>query len=207
MNQKTLDLTAWSLVVLSISLAVISWGNGFSWNIESLNAYQWFPLFGLVAWMTMWGHYIIGASRIKNKGLQKPKYYSTITGYIVLASLLLHPGILAYEQKENGQGLPPDSFIDYAGQSLKLAVFIGTLSLFIFLSYEIFSRMKKTDYIKKVWPVISVSQSLAMILIFVHGLRLGSNLGSGWFRIVWIIYGLALIPCFYIIHKQDFEKQ
>ena len=207
MDQKTLNKAAWTVFVVSVSLAIYSWGSRVDWGIGSLSPYQWFPLFGLLAWMTMWGHYVIGYFRVKNPSLKKVPNYNKLTGYVVLASILAHPGILAIEQANNGQGAPPQSFIDYVGENLALAVTLGTLSLLIFLSFEVFNRMRKNKTIKKYWTLVSLSQSLAMILIFVHALRLGSDLGDGWFRVVWILYGLALLPCFYVVHKADFTKK
>jgi hypothetical protein len=151
----------------------------------------------------MWTHYVNGAMLLKYPSLTKPKYYRSFTGYLVLGSLLLHPGLLAYAQFINDQGLPPKSFYDYVGSGLTLAVIFGSIALVIFLSFEIFNRLQDNKYVKKWWIYISLSQSLAMTLIFVHGLRLSSNFSSEWFLFIWWICGLILIPCFYIIHFHD----
>jgi hypothetical protein len=124
----------------------------------------------------------------------------------VLGCLLLHPGLLAYAQFKNGAGLPPGSFYDYVGSGLVMAVVFGSIALLIFLSFEVFNRLKNYKSVKKWWPLISISQSLAMLLIFIHGIRLGSNFSSGWFIYVWWICGLALLPCFYVIHRNDIEE-
>ena len=207
MNQRAFNKLTWVTVFLSLAIVVFSWSRGINWGTGSISAYQLFPLFGLTAWITMAGHYYLGTLRIINPNLKKPKGYKVITGYIVLGSLLLHPGILAYEQFDNGQGLPPTSFYNFVGDGLKLAVMLGSISLVIFLSFEVFERLKDRPRIKKQWTAVSISQSLAMTLIWVHGLRLGTNLGQGWFQFLWVIAGLALIPCFYIIHKADFSRK
>ena len=142
----------------------------------------------------------------KNPGLKKPAGYSKITGWIVLASILLHPGILAYEQFRNGAGIPPKSFYDFR-PSLTIAVILGSISLLIFLSFEVFDRLQSNKSIKKYWWAVSISQSLAMIMIFIHALRLGTDVMSGWFMAVWIVYGIAILPAFYIIHKNDFKHK
>lgn len=206
MRQKDFNIISWGILALSIYLSFLVWGSNLSWEFSSVSIYGFFPLLGILAWMTMWTHYITGAFRIKNPMLVKPKYYSQLTGYLVLACLLLHPGLLAYAQNKNGAGLPPTSFFAYTGDGLKLAVMFGSISLLIFLSFEIFNRLKDRPKIKKYWWLISLSQSLAMILIFVHGLRLGNNLQTNWFTIVWAAYGLLLIPCLYIIHSEDFRN-
>jgi hypothetical protein len=207
MTQKRFNVFAWSIFFLSVIIPVIVWGNNVSWQIRTITPYQWFPLFGLLAWMIMWTHYVNGAIKIKNTSLETPRYYGKSTAYIVLASLLLHPGILAYAQWKNDVGLPPISFYDYVGENLLLAVMLGSVSLTIFLSFEIFDRMKNNPGIKKWWLAISISQSIAMTLIFVHGLRLGSTISSGWFLYIWMLYGIILVPCFYIIHTVDFQNR
>ncbi len=207
MNQKTFSIFSWSLFALSLAIVIASWGIGVSWQLESLSPYQWFPLFGLLAWIIMAGHYYTGVFRVLDHSLKKPKFYKNLTEYVVLGSLLLHPGILAIAQFNNGEGLPPQSFIDYVGEGLKLAVLLGSISLLLFLSFEVFNRMRKNRFVKKYWLAVSLSQSFAMTFIWVHGLRLGTNLGDGWFRILWIVLGFALLPCFYFIHKADFTKE
>lgn len=206
MTQQSFNKLTWGILLLSIILPMFVWGEFIGWSVGDITIYQWFPLFGLIAWMVMWTHYISGTIRVKNPELKKPKYYEPLTAYLVLVSLLLHPGLLAFALWSNDVGLPPNSFYDYVGDSLKLAVIFGSISLMIFLSFEIFNRTKTNKHIIKWWLAISISQSIAMTLIFVHGLRLGSIL-SGWFEIVWVVYGLLLIPCFYIIHRQDIENR
>jgi hypothetical protein len=207
MNQTQITKLAWGLFIVSSLLAITSWGQTVGWKLDSITPYQLFPLFGLFAWLVMWTHFVIGAFRVRNPSIRKMKLYSRVTGYTVLASLLLHPGILAFQQFRNNQGLPPESYINYVGESMTIAVFFGIIGLTIFLSFEFFDRMKNNKIVKKLGPAISISQSIAMMLIFVHGLRLGTTLGDGWFRVIWIIYGLLLFPCFYIIHKADFSKE
>lgn len=206
MRQKDFSILTWGILALSVFLSFLVWSANLDWDFGSVSIYGFFPLLGILAWMTMWTHYVTGAVRIRNPKLVKSNYYSQLTGYLVLACLLLHPGLLAYAQNKNGEGLPPASFFAYTGDGLKLAVMFGSISLLIFLSFEVFDRLKDRKAIKKYWWLISLSQSLAMILIFVHGLRLGSNLQTNWFTIVWVAYGLLLIPCFYVIHVEDFKS-
>ena len=206
MTQKSYNKFTWTILAFAILVPLFVWGQGIDWQLGSITIYRWFPLFGLLAWMIMWTHYINGAVRVKNPKLVKPKFYEPLTAYVVLGSLLLHPGLLIYAQWKNGAGLPPNSYIDYVGEALALAVMFGTIALIIFLSFEVFNRMKNNKSIKKWWPAVSISQSVAMILIFVHGLRLGTDLSSGWFVYVWLLCGISLIPCFYIFHKIDFTK-
>lgn len=205
MNQKTFTYYSWGIVALSLLLPFIAWGQNLNWQFSGLNGYQLFPLFGLLAWMVMATHYFTGYVRVKS-GLVKPPYFSSVTGYFVLACLLLHPAILAYNEFVNTDTLPPESFVNYVGESLQLAVFFGSFSLLLFLSYEVFDRIRHKTSIKKNWWLVNISQTIAMTLIFIHALRLGGEI-SGWFLAVWIIYGLALLPCFYLFHTMDFEEK
>ncbi len=203
MTQQKFNTIAWLLFGFAAMVPLIVWGSAIDWDIGDITIYQWFPLFGLLAWMVMWTHFVTGALRLNYSQLDKPKYYSVVSGYIVLGSLLLHPGLLAYAQFRNGVGVPPKSFYDYVGSSLTLAVIFGSIALLIFLSFEVFNRLKDNKSVRKNWLYISLSQSLAMTLIFVHGIRLGTNFTSGWFIYIWWLCGIILIPCFYFIHKND----
>lgn len=207
MQQKTYNTLVWTSFILSIGLAILAWGNTIDWAIGSISAYRWFPLFGIIAWFVMCIHYYAYALRIRFDYLKRPPYFKKLSGYVVLLCLLLHPGILAYAQFVSGEGLPPASLYRYVGESMRIMILAGSLALMIFLSFEIFERLKERIFIKKIWYIISIAQSLAMILIFFHGLNLGSDLVDGWFRIVWIVYGMALIPCIYIIHMTDIRSK
>jgi hypothetical protein len=207
MSQKAFNWFSWSLFVGLSMMAAVVWANNLDWDVTAITAFSIFPLLGLVAWLVMAGHYYAGAVRIHNPELKKPNYYRQVTGYVVLGSILLHPALLSMRLFENGLGLPPNSYLSYVDESLKLAVVAGSFSLTLFLSFEIFERLKNRRLVKQYWWLVSVSQSLAMTLIWVHGLRLGSSLADGWFRILWIILGVALLPCIYIIHRADFQAK
>lgn len=207
MKQKNYTYVSWALYASALIITFTQLGGALDWNLSNISGYKLFPFFGLLAWLVMAGHYYTGALRLKNDGLTKPKNYSKITNTTVLISLLAHPVILAIEQAKAGAGIPPQSFISYVGEGLKLAVMLGSLSLMLFLSYEVFSRIKDKPSVKKNWIFVSISQSLAMTLIWVHALRLGSTVGEGWIKILWIFMGLALLPCFYIIHNKEFKNR
>ncbi len=205
-NQKLYNYLSWGAFSISLALVFAAWASNVNWKLGSLNLYQWFPLFGLIAWVSMAEHYYLGALRISIPGLKKPLYFKQVTGYTVLGALLLHPGLLGYAQWNFGEGLPPNSFISYVGDSLRLAVMLGSLSLTIFLSFEVLERLRKRASVRRIWHAVSIAQSVGMVLIWVHAYRLGSITTATWFQPLWVVYGLALIPCFYIIHKYELEN-
>ncbi|MDO8265846.1 MAG: hypothetical protein Q7T41_02805 [Candidatus Saccharibacteria bacterium] len=207
MKQKNYTYISWALYTSALIITFIQLGSAMEWDPSNVSGYRLFPFFGLLAWLVMAGHYYAGALRLKNSNLTKPKNYFKITNTTVLVSLLAHPVILAVEQAKSGAGIPPESFISYVGEGLKIAVMLGSLSLALFLSYEVFSRIKDKPTVKKNWIFVSLSQSLAMTLIWVHALRLGNSVGDGWVKLLWLFMGLALLPCFYIIHRYEFETK
>lgn len=190
LSAKQLRITGWALTVLVASLALLVWGEGINWRLGNLTAYQLFPLFGLLAFSLMWAHYIMAALRQQQK-VAKPelKQYFEITSLLVLVFLLLHPGLLAWQLWQVGLGLPPGSYFQFAGGSLKVAIIAGLLAWVVFIIYELRRRFETRSW----WQFVQIASDIAILLIFFHGLRLGGELQSGWFVGVWWFYGISLI--------------
>lgn len=188
---KNLPYIAWLLSFGVIATAFIVWGQGQQWRLSHLSTLQLFPIFGLIAFSLMWGHYIISASRRLLKVERGPlaRYYD-VTGYIVLIALVLHPGLLIWQLWRNGFGLPPDSYLQhYVAPGLRWAALIGTVCFFIFIAYEL--RYKFSD--RPWWHYMDCVVDIAVLGIFYHGLRLGTQIYSGWFHWVWVFYGISLV--------------
>lgn len=184
-------LLPWALSSLVASLAFIVWGSSYDWNLGHLSSYQLFPLFGLTAYSLMWSTYMSGwlkKTLVKTLSL---KDYFRIVGYFVLVLIVLHPGLLIYQLFRDGFGLPPGSYMHYVAPSLAWVTLLGTVCLFIFLAYELRRFFGKKPW----WKYVGYAGDAAMLGIFYHGLRLGSQLQFGWFRKVWIFYGISLIIC------------
>lgn len=185
---KRVQYFAWGLSLAVVIIAIVAWGTGYSWSVSS--TYQLFPLFGLLAFSLMWGHYIMLALRQHLKLSQEVLAdYFRLTGLVVLGALLLHPGLLAWQLWNDGLGLPPGSYYSYVSPSLKIAVISGIIGLFIFLAFELHRKYGERPWFR----FISYASDIGMILIFIHAIRLGSNLQEGWFRYVWYFYGLTLL--------------
>lgn len=190
---------AWGLSVLTISLAVLVWGQSFRWNFERLSLYGLFPLLGLVAFSLMWGHYIMSAVRqyLKLDKAVLAKYF-TLTSAVVLVAILLHPGLLIYQLWRDGFGLPPGSYLNnYVAPSLAWATILGWIALIIFLLYEFRRRFSDRPW----WKYALYANDLAIIAIFIHGLRLGRHLQAGWFRGMWFFYGMTLLIALIYINR------
>lgn len=183
-------LFAWSLSIIVSIIAVVVWGEGVGWKTSRLNAYSIFPLMGLLAFSLMWTHYIVGAARrLTSTPKEAVKQYFRVTGWIVLIAICLHPGLLVYQLWRDGLGLPPESYLTYyVAPTLAWAAGLGTVGLLAFLAFETKLWFEK----KKWWPVIEYANIAAMFAIFVHALKLGGDLQTGWFRSLWFFYGISL---------------
>jgi hypothetical protein len=192
-RQRQLNIFAWGLAITVAALGVYAWGTHYGWKLGTLGLLQIFPLLGLLAFSLMWAHYMTSFARVQ-VGLQRSvlKNYLEITSFVVLVCLLLHPGLLIFKLWQNGLGLPPTSYLNYVGKDLAPAVALGSLSLMIFLAYELRRKFAKSSW----WKYVAVANNLAMVAIFVHGLKLGSQLMNGWYRGVWLAYGVLLIALF-----------
>ncbi len=203
MKSKQLLTLAWGITTLSVILAIFAWGQGNSWEIIGISSYQLFPLFGLLAFSLMWGHYVMSALRIRF-GIDKTvlKTYFETTSLAVLGAILLHPGLLAWQLWRDGLGLPPSSELNFVASSLKGAVILGMLSLTMFLVYE-FRRLYQD---KMWWKYVQLASDVAILLIVIHSLRLGSNLQAGWFKSVWFLYTITLLGSIIYIYSNKLKN-
>jgi|AntRauTorckE6833_2_1112554.scaffolds.fasta_scaffold00077_20 hypothetical protein len=60
-------------------------------------------------------------------------------------------------------------------------------------------------WVQKNWRWVSLSQMIAMGLIFIHGLGVGQNINSGWLELYWIMLGLLLFSLL-IVGKDDWKR-
>jgi hypothetical protein len=198
------QMFAWALSLLASAIAIITWGQDHQWQLTSLSAYQVFPVLGLTAYSIMWTHYIVSIVR-RRLGLEigVTKRYSQITGYAVLALICLHPSILIYRLYRDGQGLPPSSYEHYVRPGLGWVTLLGTASLLIFLAYELRRFFGKRSW----WKYVTYAGDAAMVAIFYHGLRLGTDLQHGWFMKLWMLYGVTLVGCLGYNYWERFSRK
>lgn len=179
----------WLLAAVVSALAIVVWGQSFDWTWQALNAYMFFPVLGLLAFSLMWTHYMVGTLRGTFFEDAPVVNYVRYTGYVVLAAIVLHPGILIYQLWHDGFGLPPGSYMAIVGRGMEWLVLLGTASLFAFLAFE----LKRWFEDRSWWKYIDSASDVAMIAILYHGLRLGAQLQGGWYRTIWFVYGVTLV--------------
>ena len=107
----------------------------------------------------------------------------------MLVVILLHPGILIYQRFRDGFGLPPKSYYTYVAPGTGWLTILSSVCLLAFLAFE-FRRIFAG---RPWWNYLLAASDVAMLGIFYHGLRLGGQLQSGWFRGLWFFYGATLV--------------
>lgn len=194
-----LQRASWTVTGLALLPALLAWLQGVDGRFWAASGYDFFPLLGLVAFTLMWSHYIIGALRLHlGVGKTAIRRYWSVTSWIVLVAIVLHPGILIVNLWRDGFGLPPDSYAAYVASSLQWAVGLGTVSLLIFLSYELHRWFEGRGW----WRYLQRASDIGMFLIIIHGFRLGGELAAGWFRLLWFVYAATyVIALFYTYYR------
>lgn len=189
-RENMLRFAAWSLCLLVTLLAILAWGPGYEWRIIPLSSYVLFPVLGLIAFSIMWTHYVMGT--VSDLAGVKPevlKPYFRYTGYAVLIFLCLHPGLLIAQLFFDGAGLPPLSYERYVAPGLGWVTLLGTVSLLVFLAFELHRFFGKKSW----WHYVVDASDFAMLAIVYHGLQLGADLDRvGWYRAVWWFYAITL---------------
>jgi hypothetical protein len=78
---------------------------------------------------------------------------------------------------------------------------LGSASLLVFLAFEFHRFYGKRSW----WHYVADAGDAAMLAIFYHSLRLGTQLRhGGWFRAVWWFYGIVLIAILIRKYSQRF---
>jgi hypothetical protein len=201
-NQLSL-IGAWTLAVIVCALAIIVWGQYYGWRLLPISPYQLFPLLGLLAFSIMWSHYMATALRsLLDLDAHVLARYFQLTGYAVLVLICLHPGILIYQRFRDGYGLPPHSYESYVAPGLGWVTLIGTASLLVFLAFEFRRVYGKRSW----WRYVADASDAAMLAIMYHGLRLGTQIQSGWFRGVWLFYFVTLVAALAYKYTRRYQR-
>lgn len=176
----------WLLGVLVLLVPLVAWLSRV--RLDDLTLYDIFPPLGLAAFGLMWVHFVMGAIR-RYAGADPTRHdmFKTVSMGLVLALILLHPGLLWLALYMDGLGLPPQSHMEAYATQLGF-VTLGTIGLVIFLAYE----LKRFFAGRRWWKYIEGVQIVGMAAIFIHAIGLGTELAIDWVLLVWIFYGLTL---------------
>lgn len=189
-TEKQFQIGLWLVGVAVVVLAVYVWYRQRIEGAASLSGYAFFPVLGLSAFSLMWTLYVSDALRnYFNIDYAAVQRYFSVTSWLVLILILLHPGILWFLLFRDGLGLPPMSYLSlYTDLVGRTALLLGTVSLGAFLAFELRRKFAARSW----WKYIEYANIAAMFAIFIHALALGVELHVTWYRILWFGYGLTL---------------
>lgn len=195
----------WAAAGFVVFTALVVWSQARLVGASEVGIYQIFPLLGIIAFGLMWTHFLFSAIRRYARAPKPQKHlYSTVSMGVVLAMIILHPGLLWFALWRDGFGLPPGSYLQVYSSQL-LAIVAGTIGLGIFLVYE----LKRLFGEKQWWKYVEYLQIVGMVAIFYHALELGEELDVLWFRIIWWLYFItfAVAVCYTTISKMRGDKR
>jgi hypothetical protein len=198
---KTWPFAVWAGVLI---LAVTVWETTHSWQPSGLSIYQIFPIFGLVAFSSMWVQYAaVCVAQYYGLKFDYFNVFYKVSGWTVLVAIVMHPGLLSYQLWRDGFGLPPGSVLQhYVAPELGWVALLGVVSLLIFLAYEFYRLFGNKPW----WRLELWASELAMVAIFYHALRLGGETQIEWFRVIWFFYGITLVAMLGCIHWMNYAK-
>lgn len=190
-------MLAWLITTTTVVAAVFAWGQNLGWNPALLHIYTIFPVFGLIAFSTMWSQYLATVLlKLTGAGSSALNAYYNYTGKLVLAAILLHPGLLIWQLWRDNFGLPPVSYIKYVSAGAAWLVILSTICFLIFIAFE----FKRWFGGKPWWKIVNYAADLAVVGIFIHSLKLGSHTQTGWFHYLWLFYGTSLIASLFYLY-------
>lgn len=187
----SLEKIVWVLYALVSAIALYAWGVQLEWSVDRLNSYTIFPLLGLLAFSLMWVHYVSGFIRDTWFPGESTKRSYSITSYLVLVLVLLHPTLLVIQLFLDGLGVPPASYKKFVGEAGFIWAIFGTLGLSGLLLFEGKRWFSKKSW----WKYVSVINDVAVLLIAVHSIQLGRHLKDGWFVYLWYFYIITIVAC------------
>lgn len=181
---------SWLVGIGVVAIAVTAWSE-VRLSGRELTAYDFFPVLGLSAFGLMWTHFITGAlRRLLKLPASTLKWYFKITSWIVLVLILLHPGIFVLQLALDGFGPPPFSYLTvYQDTLMRVALLFGSLSLIVFLAFELRRKYRQASW----WKYVEYANVVAMFAILYHGFTLGQELSLSWLRGVWLFYAITLM--------------
>lgn len=192
------------LIIPIVALPIYVWLDGV--DNGTLSALTVFPLLGLVAFSIMWWHFLLGFIKDVNPHFTKIQALHKISSIFVFLLILLHPALLASYSISNNLGRPPDAYYNYVSAESSIFVTYGLIALIIFLLYDLARWLRMRPWMEKNWLIVDSIDDVAFIAVFVHSIMLGQHLQSGWFRYVWLFYGVSALIFIGYKHYRRFAR-
>lgn len=145
-------------------------------------------ILGLSAFVIMWAHYFNGYIKETFFPESSTKSLYKITKNIVFVCIIFHPLLVSYYLISKGYGFPPFNYSNFFGAFKALFVYLGIISLGIFIAFDFKGKLSK-----KSQTIVEHLSNLAMVLIVIHGLILGYVLKNNINQIVFYILGFTLL--------------
>jgi len=192
----------WASYLFVISTTLSAWNARFH---GGLAGFALPSLLAILAFGLMWVHYLAAYLKANYEPELDVRKSIKVTQWLVLIAIIAHPLAIISKLNQAGYGLPPNSFKNYFGAYGALFITLGTISLLAFLAFELKNQLKKRP---RAWGVVLKFNDVAMLLIILHGFKLGFVINSGWFRYIWLGYGLSLLYFYYdkYINKKQLKR-
>lgn len=181
------------LIIPVVLLPLYVWGARLDWNLESISLLTVFPLLGLVAFSIMWWHFLLGFVKDLNPSFEKIRSLHKTSSVFVLLLIILHPMLLSAHSAANNLPGPPGAYYNYVSSSNAILITYGLLALTIFLLYDLARWLKTKPWVENNWLIVDAIDDVAFIAVFVHSIVLGQHVQSGWFKYLWIFYGVSAL--------------
>lgn len=192
---KKLAVATIALNITVLVLATIAWSQQ---NTALPTALSISILLAIIAYGLMWVHYVSDWLKRRYWPHQTTGWQYGISRWIVLIAILAHPILINAYLFENNYGLPLESYQKYFGSSVLIFILLGIVSLAAFLAFEV----KKWLEHKPVWQWVMHANNLAMLLIVIHGYKLGPITDSRWYFWVWTVQALILCAILFLQYFQ-----
>lgn len=190
-------------LILAINFYV--WGSNLDWEWDEIGLLELFPLLGLIAFSTMWWHFLTGFIRRLRPDVDKFRGLHQASAYWVFASFMLHPLLLVIWGIQEEIGTPWEIYEDYAGPKNMVFIVIGLLALGGFLLFDLARVLSGSKLLKRHRGLIMLISDISFVLILIHSLNLGGDLREGWFRVYWLLLGISGIG--FIIYRYYFNSK
>jgi len=143
-----------------------------------------FPLFGLAAFSLLWLHAVSGPFEPWMRKHINFDLYVQRTAWLILVCIIAHPLLLLASLNFSITNL----FIVYGSTF----IVVGIAGWVLLISYDIIKPLRKSyPFFAKHWTLVLAISNIGFLLTFVHSIFLGSDLQTGFLRVVWIFYGIT----------------